>query len=218
MNKEFLFFDLDGTLTDPKIGITKSVQHSLRAFGIHVDNPDDLVAFIGPPLRDSYKKFYSFSDDDAEKAVEKYREYFSEQGIFENAIYPGIEALLKSQAASGRKLAVATSKPTVYAEKILKHFDIDSYFTFVAGSELDGRRSSKDLVIQYALDNLSISDVGRVIMVGDREHDILGAKALGMDGIGVLYGYGDYDELSHAGADYIVAGVNELSALLAGIE
>ena len=217
MNKEFIFFDLDGTLTDPKTGITKSVQYSLKAFGIDINDPDELVAFIGPPLRDSYKKYYSFSDADAEKAVEKYREYFSEKGIFENAIYDGIADLLKLQAASGKTLTVATSKPTVYAEKILKHFNIEAYFRFVAGSELDGRRSKKDLVIQYALDNLNISDKNKVIMVGDREHDILGAKTLGIDSIGVLYGYGDYDELSDAGATYIAADVNELSELLCGI-
>ena len=217
MNKEFIFFDLDGTLTDPKTGITKSVQYSLKSFGIDINDPDELVAFIGPPLRDSYKKYYAFSDADSEKAVEKYREYFSEKGIFENAIYDGIADLLKLQAASGKTLTVATSKPTVYAEKILKHFNIEAYFRFVAGSELDGRRSKKDLVIQYALDNLNISDKNKVIMVGDREHDILGAKELGIDSIGVLYGYGDYKELSEAGATYIAADVNELSELLCGI-
>ena len=217
MNKEFIFFDLDGTLTDPKTGITKSVQYSLKSFGIDINDPDELVAFIGPPLRDSYKKYYAFSDADSEKAVEKYREYFSEKGIFENAIYDGIADLLKLQAASGKTLTVATSKPTVYAEKILKHFNIEAYFRFVAGSELDGRRSKKDLVIQYALDNLNISDKNKVIMVGDREHDILGAKELGIDSIGVLYGYGDYKELSEAGAAYIAADVNELSELLCGI-
>ena len=217
MNKEYLFFDLDGTLTDPKTGITKSVQYSLKAFGIDIANPDELVPFIGPPLRDSYKNFYGFSDADAEKAVAKYREYFSEQGIFENAVYSGIGDLLKAQAASDRTLAVATSKPTVYAEKILKHFNIDSYFTFVAGSELDGRRSDKRLVIQYALDNLNITEVSRVIMIGDREHDILGAKKLGIDSIGVLFGYGDYNELSAAGANHIVSDVKELRELLAGI-
>ena len=217
MNKEYLFFDLDGTLTDPKTGITKSVQYSLKAFGIDIANPDELVPFIGPPLRDSYKNFYGLSDVDAEKAVAKYREYFSEQGIFENAVYSGIGDLLKAQAASDRTLAVATSKPTVYAEKILKHFNIDSYFTFVAGSELDGRRSDKRLVIQYALDNLNITEVSRVIMIGDREHDILGAKKLGIDSIGVLFGYGDYNELSAAGANHIVSDVKELRELLAGI-
>ena len=217
MGKKCFFFDLDGTLTDPKIGITKSVQYSLQSFGIGIDNPDILVPFIGPPLRDSYKKFYSFSDRDAEKAVEKYREYFSKQGIYENALYGGIEGLLKEQKTAGKVLAVATSKPTVYAAQILKHFHIHGYFSFVAGSELDGCRSQKDLVIRYALDHLGIRDMNDVIMIGDREHDILGAQKLGIDGVGVLYGYGDFDELTKAGAKYIAASVRELSALLTGI-
>ena len=217
MNKEYVFFDLDGTLTDPKVGITKSVQYSLGAFGIEIEDPNDLVPFIGPPLRDSYKDFYSFSDTDAEKAVAKYREYFSVHGIYENEIYAGIKEMLAKQSSRGVRLAVATSKPTVYAEEILKNFQIDSYFDFVAGSEMDGRRSKKDLVIQYALDNLKICDVRKIIMVGDREHDILGAKRLGIDSVGVLYGYGNYDELSRAGATHIAADVRELSAALARV-
>jgi phosphoglycolate phosphatase len=208
-------FDLDGTLTDPKIGITKSVQYSLKAFGINIDNPDELIHFIGPPLRDSYKIYHSFSDDEAEKAVEKYREYFSETGIFENSIYDGIERLLQMQYAMKKTLAVATSKPTVYAEKILRHFHIDQYFSFVSGSELDGTRSQKELVIRHALDNLKAVSVQEAVMIGDREHDILGAKKLGMDSIGVLYGYGTYEELSSVAADYIVHSVDKLSALLA---
>lgn len=212
--KDFLLFDLDGTLTDPKIGITKSVQYSLKAFGINVDNPNNLINFIGPPLRDSYKKYYSFSDDEAEKAVAKYREYFSEQGLFENSIYDGIESLLETQSALKRTLIVATSKPTIFAEKILKHFNIYKYFSFVSGSELDGRRSKKDQVIQYALDNLNITSVHNAVMIGDREHDIIGAKKLNMQSIGVLYGYGSFEELSNAGADHIVENVDELSEVL----
>ena len=213
-NKEYLFFDLDGTLTDPKIGITKSVQYSLRFFGIDIADPDELVKFIGPPLRDSYKKHYSLSDDEAEIAVAKYREYFADKGIFENTIYDGIENLLKNQVTAGRKIALATSKPTVYAEKILRYFNIDMYFSFVAGSELDGTRSKKDLVIQYAMENLRITDVSKVIMIGDKEHDIIGAGKVGMESIGVLYGYGGFDELSDAGADYIVGNVSELEMVL----
>ncbi len=213
MEKDFILFDLDGTLTDPKKGITKSVQFSLRSFDINIENSDDLVAFIGPPLRDSYKKFYSFSDEEAEKAVVKYREYFSEKGIFENIIYEGIEIFLKNQYELGKTLILATSKPSVYAEKILKHFKIDNYFSFVSGSELDGHRSRKDLVIRYALDSLNISSIDKAIMIGDKEHDIIGAKTLGMDSIGVLYGYGNLEELQKAGATYIVENVDALSKL-----
>ena len=213
-NKEYLFFDLDGTLTDPKIGITKSVQYSLQFFGIDAADPNEFVKFIGPPLRDSYKKYYSLSGDEAEIAVAKYREYFADKSIFENTIYGGIENLLKNQVTKGKKIALATSKPTVYAEKILKYFNIDMYFSFIAGSELNGTRSKKDAVIQYAMENLRITDVNKVIMIGDKEHDIIGANKVGMDSIGVLYGYGGFDELSAAGADYIAADVNELEKVL----
>lgn len=214
MDKKYILFDLDGTITDPKTGITKSIQYSLRDFGINVEDLDELTPFIGPPLRDSYKKYYGFNDGNAEKAVAKYREYFSEQGIFENVLYPGIDKLLQIQQQRGKMLAVATSKPTVFAEKILKHFHIDEFFSFVAGSELDGRRSQKSEVIQYALDNLPAASADSAIMVGDREYDILGAKALGMDSIGVLYGYGSLEELEEAGATYITESVSGLSDLL----
>ncbi len=214
MDKDFLFFDLDGTLTDPKIGITKSVQHSLRAFGISVADPDELLHFIGPPLKDSYQKYYGFSDHDAERAIAVYREYFTDKGIYENAVYGGIEEMLAEQRALGKTLVVATSKPTVFAGQVLAHFGIDAHFAFVAGSELDGRRSRKDQVIRYALDQMGIAETRGVIMVGDREHDIIGAKKTGMESIGVLYGYGSREELASAGADYIVQDVRALSALL----
>jgi len=214
MDKDFILFDLDGTLTDPKLGITKSVQYSLRCFGIHIDNLDDLIPFIGPPLRDSYQNLYSFSNEEAEKAVQKYREYFSEQGIFENIIYDGIEIMLSNLYKNRKALIVATSKPFIFAKTILEHFKIDKYFSFISGSELDGRRSNKDLVIEYALENMRISDRNKAIMIGDRKHDIIGAKAASLDSIGVLYGYGDFLELSGAGATYLVKSVDELSKLL----
>ena len=213
MNKDYIFFDLDGTLTDPKEGITRSVQYSLLAFGIQADTAD-LVAFIGPPLRDSYKKYYSFTDIDAEIAVAKYREYYNERGIYENSVYDGISGMLKELLERGKKLIVATSKPTVYAERILKYFDIDKYFLFVAGSELDGRRSDKELVLRYAIENIGDCDLEKSVMIGDREHDVIGAKKIGMDSIGVLYGYGGYEELLKAGATYIADSVKGLWELL----
>jgi haloacid dehalogenase superfamily, subfamily IA, variant 1 with third motif having Dx(3-4)D or Dx(3-4)E len=181
----YIFFDLDGTLTDPKIGITKSVQYALKKCGITVENTDDLCHFIGPPLKDSFKKFYGFGDDDAENAVTFYREYFSEKGIYENAIYDGAREMLQMLKASQKTLVLATSKPTVYATKILKHFNIYEYFTFISGSELDGSRSKKSEVIRYALEQNNISDLSGIIMVGDREHDIIGAKSVGILSIGV---------------------------------
>lgn len=212
--KEYLLFDLDGTITDPGIGITKSVQYSLRHFGINVENLRDLSKFIGPPLRDSYKNFYGFDDESAELAVKKYREYFADTGIFENTLYDGMDSLLKHQRDIGKKLVIATSKPAVFAERILEHFHIAEYFSFVAGSELDGRRSIKSEVIQYAIDNVKIISVCNAVMIGDREHDIFGAKAVGMESIGVLYGYGNLQEHQNAGADRTAESVEQLDEIL----
>jgi len=208
--KKYILFDLDGTISDPKMGITKSVRYSLKSFGIEIDNTDELTPFIGPPLRDSYKKFYGFTDSEAETAVAKYREYFAETGIFENTLYNGIAEMLKALKTLDKTLVIATSKPTVYAVRILEHFNIGEYFKFVSGSELDGTRSKKDEVIAFAMKNCGITSADRAIMVGDREHDIIGAKKSGIDSVGVLYGYGDYAELSGAGATYIAESVEKL--------
>jgi len=210
MNKTYILFDLDGTISDPKEGITKSIQFSLREFGIDVEDLDTLTPFIGPPLRDSYKQFYGFNEADTERAVAKYREYYAETGIFQNALYDGIVPLLKTLQDRGKQLFIATSKPTVYAEKILKHFEIDQYFAFISGCELDGRRSKKSEVIQYALDNMGITRMDEAIMIGDRKYDILGAKALGIDSVGVLYGYGDLQELTASKATFICETVDNI--------
>ena len=217
MQKQFLLFDLDGTLTDPKVGITKSVQHALAHYGITVDNRNDLLPFIGPPLRDSFKQFYGFSDEGATGAIDKYREYFSETGIYENSVYPGIDHLLETLNNQGKTLILATSKPTVYAKRILQHFHIDQFFTFISGSELDGRRTDKSEVIQYAFAHCPDATLDNAVMIGDRKHDITGANKVGIDSIGVLYGYGDYEELSAAGATRIVKDVSELLSTLTAV-
>ena len=214
INKKYILFDLDGTISDPKKGITKSIQYSLKAFDIHVMDIDTLTPFIGPPLRDSYKKYYGFSDEEAEKAVEQYREYFSEAGIFENTLYEGIDVLLKTLQNADKILIIATSKPTVYAERILEYFKIAQCFAFVSGSELDGRRSKKGEIIRYALDSLDITDIENAVMIGDRKYDIIGAKEIGMDSIGVLYGYGDLQELTDAGAPIVLKSVRDLHEML----
>jgi len=214
INKKYILFDLDGTITDPKVGITRSVQFSLQSFGINVEDADTLVPFIGPPLRDSYKLIYGFNDEEAEKAVEKYREYFSETGIYENTLYEGMDTLLKTLLDMDKQLIIATSKPTVYAEKILKYFEISQYFSFISGSELDGRRSKKGEIIKYAFDNMGINSIKKAIMIGDRKHDIIGAKEMGIESIGVLYGYGDLQEITNAKATYIAKSVEDLNKLL----
>ena len=212
--KNVILFDLDGTVTDPKEGITKSVQYALSHFDIHIEDPDELCNFIGPPLRESFKEFFGFNDEDAELATAKYRERFTESGIYKNEIYEGMEDLLKNLKDSGKTLILATSKPTVFAEHILQHFGIDKYFSFICGSELSGERSDKYEIIKYAIEKNGIRDAGSCIMIGDRKFDIIGAKAAGVSNIGVLYGYGSEDELSEAGADYLVRDVRELEKLL----
>lgn len=212
--KKYILFDLDGTIIDPKIGITSSVAYALEKFDIHVENLDTLCKFIGPPLKDSFMDFYNFTDEDAEKAILYYRERFQEKGIYENFLYENFENLLIKLKNHGSKLFIATSKPTIFAEEILRHFNLTNYFDFIGGSNLDGTRSNKADVILHVLNENSITDLSSVIMVGDRKHDIIGAKKAGIQSIGVLYGYGNYDELISNGADYIVKNLDELSSLL----
>ncbi len=207
---KYILFDLDGTLTDPARGITNSVTYALNKFGIDVADKTELYKFIGPPLTDSFEKYYGFSSDDALTAVEYYREYFKPKGIYENEIYQGVPELLKSLKENGKTVILATSKPEVFAIEILKYFKLDSYFDFVAGATLDKTRNKKSDVIAYALNSCNITDKSICLMVGDREQDINGAKANGIDSLGVLYGYGDIDELSNAGATYIAKSVEDI--------
>ncbi len=213
-NKTHILFDLDGTLTDPAIGITRSVNHALEYFGIRTADLQGLCKFIGPPLLDSFMKYYGFDENRAAMAVEKYREYFREKGIYENELIEGIEELLAKLIGDGRKLIVATSKPKVFADIILEHFGLMKYFDLVCGSELDGTRVNKDEVIMYALEKAGISDLDKAVMIGDREHDVIGARKAGIDCIGVLFGYGSRRELQDAGATILVGTVKELEAVL----
>lgn len=208
-----VLFDLDGTLTDPGEGITKSVEYALRAFSIAVDDRRALRKFIGPPLQASFIEYYGFTPGDAEKAVWKYREYYAERGIFENAVFDGIPELLGGLKEAGAISMVATSKPTVYAKQILEHFGLMEFFAFVGGSELDGTRVEKGEVIRHVLESTGV-DSSRAVMVGDRKHDIIGAGENGLASIGVLYGYGDRAELEEAGAGSIAGDVDSLAKML----
>ena len=208
-----ILFDLDGTLTDPALGITNSVIHSLKKYEIENVSREELYKFIGPPLHESYQKFFGFSEEESFKAVDYYREYYKTKGIYENKVYDGAENLLKSLKESGKRIILATSKPEIFAKEILRHFKLEQYFTFIAGAKLDGSRTVKAEVISYALDSIGITDFTDVVMVGDREHDIIGAKTVGIDSVGVLFGYGNREELEKAGADYIVETVEELNSI-----
>ena len=215
MNKTYILFDLDGTLTDPGMGITNSVMHALAHFGITVTDRTQLYRFIGPPLMDSFMEYYGLTEEQAVEAVRVYREYFADKGWAENTVYSGIESLLADLVAAGKMLLVATSKPQIFAERILVHFGLDKYFTHICGVALQAPRGySKADVIRDALDRAGVSELTTAVMVGDRHHDIDGAKVVGMDSIGVLYGYGDRTEHEAAGADAIAESVAELKAML----
>ncbi len=211
---QVLLFDLDGTLTDPGKGITNSVAYALDKFGITVLDRRALYTFIGPPLLDSFQKYYEFTLEQAEDAVAKYREYYRDRGIFECTVYDGIPKLLAELKQAGKRLVVATSKPEEFAIRVLEHFGLARYFDCVAGATMDASRGTKSQVIAYALEREKISDTSQVVMIGDREYDILGAKAFGMDGIGVSFGYGSREELEQAGAIAVVDDVEGLSGLL----
>jgi len=211
---QYILFDLDGTLTDPKEGITKSVQHALRHFGQEVADLDSLCKYIGPPLGESFMRFGGIAQDEVDAAIAKYREYFGVKGIYENKLYDRVPETLQALKSVGCKVILATSKPTVYAVKILKHFGIFDLFDVVAGSELSGERVKKAEVIEYALANAGITDRAAAVMIGDREHDILGAKQIGLACVGVLHGYGGREELESAGADVILEDVKAVRTWL----
>ncbi len=212
-----LLFDLDGTLTDPKEGICRSVQYALRAFGIEEPDIDRLEPFIGPPLADSFMEFYGMTRERALEAVEKYRERFSTVGLYENTVYDGIPQMLGHLREAGYELAVASSKPTVFVERILTHFGLSGYFSVVVGSELSGARVNKDEVIEETLRRLFAGerrDCAEVLMIGDRKFDVEGARAHGMSCVGVTYGYAPQGELEQSGALYLADSPAGLERLL----
>lgn len=214
--KKYILFDLDGTLTDPKEGITSSVAYALESYGIRVDDKDSLIPFIGPPLIDSFQRFYGFDHGQALEAVEKYREYFSVKGIFQNAVYGGVPKMLAALKEEGACLILATSKPEKYAEQIAAHFGLNKYLDRICGATMDESRNKKGDVIAYALETVGATDKSGAVMVGDRLHDIEGAKANGLSSIGVLYGYGSKEELTKAGADALAESPEELLEILKG--
>ena len=210
-------FDLDGTLTDPKMGITKAFQYALAAFGIH-EELDELTKFIGPPLRDVFMNNYGFAAQDVESVVTKYREYYSVTGLLENAVYAGIPEVLGRLRDAGAVMAVATSKAMPYAARILGHFRLGGYFSFVSGDEMDGSltKDGKVEIVRIALDALDSARKLPSVIVGDRKHDITGGREAGIDSIGVTWGYGAIGELKEAGATWIAETTDDLFRIIAG--
>lgn len=213
LDYDWLLFDLDGTLTDPFEGITRSVEYALNAFGIEVEDRRTLAPFIGPPLVESLSERYGFTMEDAVAAVAKYREYFAVKGLYENELFEGIPQLLNDCRKAGYKISMATSKPTHYAKIIAEHFDIARYFDAIHGSSLDGSRITKSSVVEEAVREEGL-DPERALMIGDRRHDVEGAREHGIKTVGVLYGYGSLEEHTAAGAAYIAKDLDELRELL----
>lgn len=203
-----LFFDLDGTLTDPKEGITRSIRYALERVGVTPPPVEDLTWCIGPPLLESLKALTS-TQTQAEEALLHYRERFVQFGMFENALYPGVKAGLTSLSGQSVRLYVATSKPHLFAEKILDHFKIRDHFEAVYGAELDGVRSNKADLLTHALEETGVTP-DDALMIGDRHHDIAGALDNNMAAVGVAYGYGARKELTDAGASKVLASPEEL--------
>ncbi len=210
MKYQYCFLDLDGTLTDPAIGITNSVMYALAKYDIHVTDRTELYKFIGPPLDYSFKNFYGFTEDEAVQAVKYYREYFSVTGLFENQVYDGIPAMLEKLKEKGTKICLATSKPYEFSIRILKHFDLYKYFDFFGAATMDGSISKKEDVISHLISEIGDIDKDTILMVGDRHHDIDGAKANELKSAGVLWGFGSEEELRTTGADYLISRPEEI--------
>ena len=211
---EIIAFDLDGTLTDPQEGITNCVKYALESVGVSETDYSRLLKFIGPPLVDSFMDLYGFGREDALVLVEKYRERFSVQGIFENKLYPGVPRMLAELKSAGKVIALATSKPRVFADRIAEHYNIAKYFDILSGSELNSTNNYKHEVINSILERLNNPDKSRIVMVGDRRQDVDGAKKCGIASIGVRFGYAEQGELESAGADFIVDDIMSLTELL----
>ena len=209
-----VLFDLDGTLVDPRVAITHSVHHALLQFGFEDAHPDQLLPFIGPPLLESFERYYGLSGDDGKRAVAHYRERFSELGPGANTPYPGIHALLQTLHQQERLIAIATSKPTVFAEEIVESHGFSDWIDLVVGSNLDHTRVAKAEVIAHVLGERPRIQQESVIMVGDREHDVFGARAHDIGTIGVRWGYGLPGELERAGAVHLADDVDHLGSLL----
>ena len=216
MGFNIVLFDLDGTLTDPAIGITNSVTYALKKMGITPPERKELFKFIGPPLAESFEKYYSLSKEQAYKAVDIYREYFAPKGIYENTVYDGVPEMLKSLKNAGKTIALATSKPIVFANKILKHFGLNEFFDLTVGSNLDGTLTNKAEVVAVVLEKLGNPDPKTAVMVGDRFHDIIGGAKNNLKTVGVTFGYGSEDELLKAGASRLARSVDELENFLLG--
>ena len=215
-NYDILLFDLDGTLTDSAEGIIRSMKHALVTMGKPV--PDDINCFLGPPLYDSFEEFCGMNEEEVLEAVRIFRERYKTIGLFENRVYDGVEEMLERLQKGGKKMYVATSKPDVFAERILEKFGIAHYFPIIGGADIGGTRNEKREVIEYVLEKAGITDRSRVLMIGDRRQDVNGAHKTRLKCLGILWGYGTVEELTEAGADFIAHTPQEAADMLLGKE
>lgn len=215
---KYVFFDLDGTITEPEEGIINGVLFALSKFGITVEDRTTLYPYIGPPLRDSFRDYHGLSEEDTEQAILYYREYYSTKGIYQNDIMPGMEQAFQTLRQHGCHLYVATSKPELYAKQILQHLKLDGYFDIIAGSTFDKARDTKAAVIEYLITGIAADQVkpsfDEIIMVGDRKFDVIGARAFGIDTIGVLFGYGSKEEFEACDCRYVAADAEEMVQMI----
>ena len=212
---EIVLFDLDGTLTDAAPGIVNGIRLVLNHFGIEQPDETTMRSYLGPPLAVTWREHYDFTDDQVAEGLGVYREYYHDVGMFENEVFDGIPELLTLLNSSGITLATATSKPDYSATRIIEHFGLADHFAFIGAANLEGTRDSKALVIEHTLEQLQANaQTHRILMVGDRHHDVHGAREHGIDTIGVLWGYGSADELTHAGAVTLVERPRELGEQL----
>ena len=218
MEYKVILFDLDGTLTDPKVGITTCCQYGLRAVGVDVPDLKELEQFIGPPLLTAFQEVYGLTEEQASKAVKTFRERFTDIGIFENELLLGVPEMLEKLKKAGKIVATASSKPEVFVKRILEHISIDSWFDEIVGSGMDEKHAGKAEVIAKALERLGLTDkdCGEILMVGDRMHDVEGAAAHGIRTVGVTFGYGSREELTNAGAWKLADTMEELTDILLG--
>lgn len=211
---KYVLFDLDGTLTDPAEGITNSIMYAQEKMGLEVWDREKLLFFIGPPLKEAFMEKFGLSEEKAKEMVAHYRVEFPRKGIYENRVYDGIKEVLTSLKASGKVLALATSKPQKFAEIVLEHFELAQYFDVVVGATMDGKLGKKADIITVALEKCAVCDLSQAIMIGDRYHDICGANENNLHSIGVLFGYGSREELENAGATYIVKTPNQILEII----
>lgn len=212
---QYLLFDLDGTLTNPKEGITRSVQHALRHFGIEVADPDTLTPYIGPPLIPSFMEFHGLTQEQALEALQVYRQRFVSVGLFENEVLDGVPEMLRALKQNGRFVAVASSKPEPYVIRILEHFDLLQYFDEVVGASMDEKRSAKKDIIEEALRRMGKAPGDRdILMIGDRMHDVEGAQLCGLDSLGIYTGFAPEGELENAGATYVFHTIGDMADFL----